>query len=191
MAGKLIDQLHQQGILYADERQNAIFIRRSVEGKVMGASLRGTACKNNAFKGLAPGTRRSQGWFYTVAGSRVRDPIQGVVLTEFAIDALSYQTLYLPDKKTLNLSTNGAGFVPIEQLERIPQITIALDRDQAGEEMAEQLLENLPQANRQIPNHKDWNEDLKAHLQVLQDRIRERRRSRQEQTQIRGFGFRC
>jgi len=132
LPGKLIDQLHQEGILYADERQNAVFIRHSFEGEVMGASLRGTAGKNNTFKGLAPGIRRSQGWFYIVAGGHDPDPIQRVVLTESAVDALSYQTLHPPDKKTLYLSTDGAGFVPVEQLQRIPQITIALDRDQVG-----------------------------------------------------------
>jgi len=189
LPGKLIDQLYQEGILYADERQNAVFIRRSFEGEVMGASLRGTAGKNNTFKGLAPGTRRSQGWFYTVAGGRDPDPIQRVVLTESAIDALSYRTLHPSEKKTLYLSTDGAGFVPVEQLERIPQITIALDRDQAGEEMASRLLEELPQANRQVPSCKDWNEDLKVKFQILQEQMREWQQWNQEQTQRRGFGF--
>jgi hypothetical protein len=189
LPGKLIDQLYQEGILYADERQNAVFIRRSFEGEIVGASLRGTAGKNNTFKGLAPGTRRSQGWFYTVAGGRGQDPIQRVVLTESAIDSLSYQTLHSPETKTLYLSTDGAGFVPVEQLQRIPQITIALDRDPVGEAMAEQLLEDLPKANRQIPSHKDWNEDLKAQLQALQEQMMERQQRIQEQTRKRGLGF--
>jgi len=189
LPGKLIDQLHQEGILYADERQNAVFIRRSFEGELMGASLRGTAGKNNTFKGLAPGTWRSQGWFYTVAGGRGQDPIQRVVLTESAIDALSYQTLHPPEKKTLYLSMDGAGFVPVDQLQRIPQVTIALDRDQAGEEMTSRLLEELPQASRQIPTCKDWNEELKAQLQVLQEQMRERQWNIQERKQEKDFGL--
>jgi len=35
-----------------------------------------------------------------------QDPIQRIVLTESAIDALSYQTLHPPEKKTLYLSTD-------------------------------------------------------------------------------------
>jgi hypothetical protein len=189
LPGKLIDQLHQEGILYADERQNTVFIRRSFAGEVMGASLRGTAGKNNSFKGLAPSTRRSQGWFYTVSGGRGQDPIQRVVLTESAIDALSYQTLHPPDKRTLYLSTDGAGFVPIEHLQRIPQVTIALDQDQAGEAMASRLLEDLPQASHQVPSRKDWNEDLKAQLQVFQKQMRERQQSRQEQNCKKGISL--
>lgn len=77
--------------------------------------------------------------------------MQRVVLTESAVDAVSYQTLHPPDTKTLYLSTDGAGFVPLEQFGQIPQVTIALDRDQVGEEMAERLLEELPEASSQVP----------------------------------------
>jgi hypothetical protein len=155
----------------------------------MGASLRGTAGKNNTFKGLAPGTWRSQGWFYTVVGGSGQDPIQRVVLTESAIDALSYHTLYPSGKKILYLSTDGAGFVPVEQLQRISQITIVLDRDQTGEEMASRLLEELPQANRQVPSRKDWNEELKAHLELFQQQMQERQQIGQEQKQDKGFSL--
>ncbi len=142
---------------------------------MVGASLRGTAGKNNAFKGLASGTRRSQGWFNTSAGGWEQEPIQRVVIAESAIDALSYQTLHPPQEKTLYLSTDGAGFVPVEQLQRVPQVTIALDQDEVGEEMAERLMEELPQASRHSPAAKDWNEDLKVQLQALQEQMRERR----------------
>jgi len=171
LPAKLVDQLHQQGLVYADAQQNAVFLRRSFEGEITGASLRGTAGQNNTFKGLASGTRRSQGWFYTVANGREQDPIQQVVLTESAIDALSYQTLYPPEKKTLYVSTDGAGYMPLEQLQQIPHITIALDHDQVGEEMATKLQQSLPHANRHTPSAKDWNQDLQAYFRKLQQQI--------------------
>jgi len=145
----------------------------------MRALLRGTAGNSNSFEGLAPGTRRSQEWFYTAAVGRGQDLVQRVVLAESAIDALSYQTLHPPETKTLYLSTDGAGFVPVEQLQQIPQITIALDQDQAGEEMASRLLEELPQANRQVPSRKDWNEDLQICLQQLQELTQQLQRDRE------------
>ncbi len=53
----LVDSLHEQGLIYADDKQNAVFIRRSLnESKITGATLRGTAGKDNTFKGLAKGT---------------------------------------------------------------------------------------------------------------------------------------
>ncbi len=189
LPAQLVDQLHQQGLVYADAQQNAVFLRRSFEGEIMGASLRGTSGQNNTFKGLAPGTRRSQGWFYTVAGGREQDPIQQVVLAESAIDVLSYQTLHPPEEKTLYLSTDGVGYVPLEQLQQLPQITIALDRDQAGEQMRERLRQDLPQAKRHASTNKDWNEDLKAYLEASQQQMRERQQWLEEQTQKRGFGL--
>ncbi len=189
LPAQLVDQLHQEGLVYADAQQNAVFLRRSFEGEITGASLRGTTGQNNTFKGLASGTRRSQGWFYTVAGGREQDSIQRVVLTESAIDVLSYQTLHPPEEKTLYLSTDGSGYIALEQLKRIPLVTIALDKDQPGEQMAERLMQNLPQAKRYIPTNKDWNEDLKAHLKALQQDMKERQQRIEKQAQKRGFGL--
>ena len=160
-----IQHLHDQGLIYADEHQNAVFLRRSFEGTTTGASLRGTAGKNNQFKGLAAGTRRSQGWFYIESGHE--GPIQRAVLCESAIDCLSYQTLYPPEEKTIYLSTDGAGYVPTEQLQQYPKITLALDNDAAGQQMAQKLKRDLPQVKIQAPENKDWNQDLKFAVEGL------------------------
>ncbi len=192
LPGRLVDQLYDQGVIYADERQNAVFVRRSLEeGEVMGASLRGTAGVDNSFKGLAYGTRRSQGWFHTVAGGEGEDPIQRVVIVESAIDVLSYQTLFSPQVRTLYLSTDGAGYVPLEGLQKVPQIAIAVDRDEAGEDMALRLMQGLAQSERLVPSRKDWNEDLLAHLHNLQQQISERQQLIQEKEQKHqpGLGF--
>lgn len=56
----------------------------SFEGKVTGASLRGTAGANNSFKGLADGSRWTQGCFMVgVDGNPER-----AVMCESPIDAL-------------------------------------------------------------------------------------------------------
>ncbi len=48
----LVDSLHNSGLIYADEKQNAVFLRRSMdEAKITGANLRGTAGTDNKFKG--------------------------------------------------------------------------------------------------------------------------------------------
>lgn len=161
-----IQRLYDQGLIYADEHQNAVFLRRSFEGEITGASLRGTAGKNNQFKGLAAGTRRSQGWFYTESDHE--GPIQQVVLCESAIDCLSYQTLHPPEEKTIYLSMDGTGYVPTEQLQQYPKITLALDNDAAGQQMAQKLKDDLLQVQIQTPEDKDWNQDLQVEMQRMQ-----------------------
>lgn len=94
----VLDKLHQEGLVYADQNQNVVFLRRSFEGEVVGASLRGTAGKHNSFKGLAYDTRRSQGWFNV--GSQQPGQVYQVVLVESAIDAVSYQVLHSTQEKT-------------------------------------------------------------------------------------------
>ena len=32
----LVDKLHQEGLIYADERQNAVFVRRTLDGEIVG-----------------------------------------------------------------------------------------------------------------------------------------------------------
>jgi Plasmid recombination enzyme/Toprim-like/Protein of unknown function (DUF3991) len=176
-----IDELHKQGLIYADENQNAVFLRRSLEGEVMGASLRGTVGKSNSFKGLSPGTRRSQGWLYVE--SEHSGSVQQVVLCESAIDAMSYKTLHLAHEKTLYLSTDGAGYVPLEQLKTIPRILIAFDNDQAGVQMAERLKQDLPQAQVETPQQKDWNGVLQEHLRQMQQQLMQQQQIRRKQKQ--------
>jgi 5S rRNA maturation endonuclease (ribonuclease M5) len=168
----LVDGLHQQGLVYADEHQNAVFVRRSLEGEVTGASLRGTlGGQKNTFKGLAYGTRRSQGWFYLESDHP--GPVQQVVLCESAIDAMSYKTLNPAQEKTLYLSTDGAGYLPLEVLRSVPRVAIAFDTDEVGEQMAERFQEELPQAQRVIPQGKDWNVDLEVQVRTIQERMQQ------------------
>lgn len=158
----LIDKLHEQGLIYGDENQNAVFIRRSIdESRITGASLRGTVGKDNKFKGLAKGSKRKDGWFYFDKGEQEIDPVRRVVLVESPIDAMSLAVLERTDSvKTLYLSTDGAGQIPSEYLKEVGEIVIAFDRDRAGREMAEKIKEQLPKAVVKTPKAKDWNQDL-------------------------------
>ncbi|MEL7419597.1 MAG: MobV family relaxase [Cyanobacteria bacterium J06555_3] len=158
----LVDLLHEQGLVYADQNQNAVFIRRALEGqKITGASLRGTVGEDNKFKGLAKGSKRSQGWFHFDKGEQSGDPVRRVVLVESPIDAMSLSVLERTNsKKTLYLSTDGAGQIPLKYLQEIKDIVIAFDRDLAGAEMAQRIKTQLPQAVVKSPKTVDWNQDL-------------------------------
>ncbi len=167
----VVDHLHQQGLIYADSQQNLVSIRRDLSGKnITGASLRGTIGTDNKFKGLARGSKRSDGWFYFERGGQSGDPIQRAVLVESPIDAISFAVLdRAKSKKTLYLSTDGAGQLPLEFLQKLPaqSVFVALDNDPDGEKMAQTLLAQLPiQAVRRQPKAKDWNDELKNDLNL-------------------------
>ncbi|MEM6611231.1 MAG: MobV family relaxase [Cyanobacteria bacterium P01_C01_bin.72] len=158
----LVDLLHEQGLVYADNNQNAVFIRRTLGGeKITGASLRGTAGEDNKFKGLAKGSKRKDGWFHFDEGEQSGDAVRRVVLVESPIDAMSLSVLERTNsKKTLYLSTDGAGQIPVEYLEEVKDVAIAFDNDDAGREMAQRIKRMLPNAVVKTPKTVDWNQDL-------------------------------
>jgi 5S rRNA maturation endonuclease (ribonuclease M5) len=123
--------------------------------------LRGTTGTDNQFKGLAKGSRRKDGWFYFERGEQSSDPVRRVVLVESPIDAISLSVLERTDsKKTLYLSTDGAGQIPTEYLKEVKDVVIAVDNDEPGQSMAQRLSSQLPNATRKIPSSIDWNQDL-------------------------------
>jgi 5S rRNA maturation endonuclease (ribonuclease M5) len=180
LPSSLLDSLHGSGLVYADDKQNAVFIRRSLdEQTITGASLRGTAGANNTFKGLALGSKRSNGWFYFQKGGQSDEPIVRAVLVESPIDAMSFAVLDRTDsRKTIYLSTDGAGQVPLEFLRTLPNksVIVAHDNDTLGNSMAQQLIEQLPTCVRKLPKAKDWNQELKNmfHLERKQQQEREK-----------------
>jgi predicted RNA methylase len=168
----LIDRLHERGHIYADDYQNAVFVRHELEGdrwirgEVTGASLRGTWGEHNTYHAMAPGSMRDRGWFWLGAG---RGEIKRVLLTESPIDTLSLAKLDPHRQQTegvsIYLSTDGSGSVPIAALqgviERGGEVAIAFDTDAAGEMMSWRIAQELPGVHRLTPAYgKDWNERL-------------------------------
>ena len=157
----IIDTLHSSGVVYADHKQNAVFVRKDLEGQVTGASLRGTY-NGSKFNGLAKGTRRDAGWFAFTKG---RGEPERIVLIESPIDAISAAAISQKKENTLFISTDGSGAIPHEflkhELDKGKQILVAYDNDEAGHYMAQQVLDKLPGAQRITPKAgKDWNEQL-------------------------------
>jgi 5S rRNA maturation endonuclease (ribonuclease M5) len=83
------------------------------------------------------------------------------VLVESPIDAMSLAVLERTDSvKTLYLSTDGAGGIPIEYLKEVKDVVIAFDRDRSGQSIAERIKTQLPNAVSKTPKAIDWNQDL-------------------------------
>jgi hypothetical protein len=175
----LVERLHDKGLIYADDFQNAVFVRHGMtdgqwqRGEVTGASLRGTWGEQNAFRGMAPGTVRDQGWFWLGTGC---GPISRVMLTESPIDAMSLAMLDRQNRAqagvTIYLSVDGAGALPVEPLKAVMQrggkVNIAFDADKPGELMAWRVAQKLPGAERLLPTTgKDWNDQLADNRQTV------------------------
>ncbi|WP_052056028.1 MobF family relaxase [Myxosarcina sp. GI1] len=179
----LVTALHERGTVYADEKQNAVFIRKDLDGKITGASLRGTY-QDSKFKGLATGTQRDKGWFSFKKGTG--EP-QRFVLTESPIDALSAAAISQKPETTLFISIDGAGAIPkqllLQQLDKGKQVIVAYDNDEVGNQMARQVLEELPGTQRIAPSvGKDWNEQL-----LLQSQSQLESTKQLFETEYRGF----
>ncbi|MUG93301.1 DUF3991 domain-containing protein [Scytonema sp. UIC 10036] len=166
---EMVQALHGQGLVYADSNQNAVFRMRSLTGETTGAFLRGTRGEDNSFMGYARGTKRDAGWFYLRWGGQPDGDIQRVVLTKSPIDALSLVAIEgIPQQRTMYLVADSAKSLPVEYFRTIPKVIAALDSDASGNELAQAIREQLPEAQRVRPALKDWNEELLARLRQQQ-----------------------
>ncbi|MEN8447771.1 MAG: DUF3991 and TOPRIM domain-containing protein, partial [Cyanobacteria bacterium J06555_13] len=178
----LIEKLHEKRLIYGDDFQNVVFVRHAIvsgqwqRGDVTGASLRSTWQQEHPFRGMAPGTVRSKGWFWLGTG---RGAVKRVLLTESPIDTMSLAVLD-KEKRTQNgvtiyLSADGSGTLPLEPLKAVirgrGKIQIAFDADRPGERMAWRVAQQLPMAERLLPAcGKDWNEQLMGAGQPIPQR---------------------
>jgi hypothetical protein len=157
-----------------DRRGAALFLHRDDAGAVTGFEI-----KSRGFTGFAPGGRKAA-W-----QSEARPTDRVLVVTESAIDALSYHQLHRDrlDDRARYLSTAGApGRAQFELLGRLfaglpaaSTVVAAVDADEAGHKLARQieaLARRVPDLafRRDAPAlGKDWNDVLQR---VERDRLR-------------------
>ncbi|BAZ18474.1 plasmid recombinant protein (plasmid) [Calothrix sp. NIES-4071] len=164
----LVETFHQQGLIYADNNQNAVFVMRNLEGGYYGAFLRGTVGENNTFMGYAKGTKRDNCWFYFQSGSQSISDVEQAVLCKSPIDALSLAQLQVEtgarDKKvlTIYMAADSAESLPIEYLQSIPTVLCAYGNDDAGDSLFSATRALLPDTQQIKPTAIDWNLELLA-----------------------------
>ena len=187
----LIDALHQESLIYADGRANAVFLRVDDTGLISGASLRGTR-PGSDFKGLTPGSRRDEGSFTFTIGAPIADRAPRYYIAESAIDALSWAALVAQAGEHgvhVFISTDGHGELPRrwidDGLERRGVIHCGFDNDRGGDVLWKRVQEAYPRAEQIVRERppggaKDWNDALRAHQerQEEQERRRESERTR-------------
>ena len=100
---RLVTGLITGGLLYQDQRKNAVFLCRDRAGQVKGAVLRGTD-RRAPFKGMAPGSDSTYGWLWVPD----REPsCKGVVVTEAPIDAISVEAIVFSSPAALGAREAG------------------------------------------------------------------------------------
>ena len=151
------------GCVRVDERSNALFPHYDREG------LCGFEIKNRDFTGFASGGVKGL-WY-----SKARTSDAQLVLTESAIDAMSFYVLQ-GDDRTRYMSTSGSlnpqqPALLRSAMEKLPPggvVLLAFDADEGGEKLTEEVQAFAPSGRdvrRVLPEGgKDWNQVLKNRL---------------------------
>jgi len=151
------------GCVRVDARQNALFPHYDREG------LCGFEIKNRDFTGFASGGVKGL-WY-----SRAKTTDARLVLTESAIDAMSFHVLqgnvwtrYMSTGGSLNLQQPALLRGAMEKLASSGVVLLAFDLDEGGEKLAEEVRAIAPagrDVRRVMPEGgKDWNQVLKNQL---------------------------
>lgn len=156
----------KQKVIRQGIKGTSYFLHKEICGNITGAEMRGPQ-----YKGCVRGGDKSL--FCFMGGDA---PILRLVITEAAIDALSFAALDPITNGTLYVSTGGGmGPGTLKTLDNLMEklsvrkrvvIEIATDKDKGGEGFAELLLNNFQQhgliMRRTVPTgeYKDWNDLL-------------------------------
>ena len=172
------------GTVAIDSRGNAIFPHYDQNG------LTGYSIKNTKFTGFSSGGTKAF-WKSNQQKGDLR-----LVITESAIDALSYHQLFSHENtNTRYIATGGAisnyqceliSTAMADMAKKGGEIVIATDNDEMGNKLAKTLVDVAPESSkvyRHVPKiDKDWNEVLQR------ERLQELARQKQQQ-RGRGLGL--
>ena len=152
---EIISELAHEGLLYQDNRGNAVFLHKDENRKTVGAEIQGTNTEKR-YKGVAAGT--SDSLFSVTIGTPTK-----AYIFESAIDLLSFRQLANQQKIQNSVLVSMAGLKPnsLKALsERGLQLFACVDNDEAGRKFIDS--NNLTQRNHILKEFgvKDFNELL-------------------------------
>ncbi len=166
----LVDNLHEVGAIYANTHYpnpGIVFLHRSLQGKVEGATLRDTRHDSSFRPTLG---NKLNAWF--CVGDLAN--AETIVAVESPIDALSYHSLFLSrNDPTAVVSCSGSSVsndLMFDAYERKKRFVVALDNDAAGERGWQRAWDETTEwtgfdLRSECPQSKDWNDDLRAFAQ--------------------------
>jgi hypothetical protein len=159
LPAKLVDRLHDDGLIYASEHGKLICLHRDFEERVTGATRIDLGVEQvNGESKFKPrlttvtGSNLTGGWHY------FQSPPQGnidkVVIVDNPLEAMAYATLHPAEETRLFISGHQGGWMPGDKLNSVDVVVAT----------AAQLL-NLPrQVEDQLPQSGSWGDDLHNYL---------------------------
>jgi Plasmid recombination enzyme/Protein of unknown function (DUF3991) len=181
-----VDSLHDQGKVYADRRNNAVFLRTNDRGEVTGAHLIGT-WEGNPFAGVAAGTRKNEGWFQvTVRGQQsAEEAPPTLIIAGSPVDAVAVLEIHRLAQEGREcgpvtvIAVDSAGGLPHqairEALQRGGVVRVAVDNDPSGDRIWRQVHEQYPDpvtVVRDRPTLGDWTDVLREQQSQRAERER-------------------
>jgi len=170
----IVNRLMQKGMIYEDRRGNVVFVGYDAHRKPRFASLRGTHGAT-AFRGDCAGSDKRYG-FAVAAGA----PSQRLYIFESAIDLMSHASLEKAgtgaweQHSRLSLAGTSDTAIPffLNQHRAVTELVFCLDNDAAGRDAAVFLARKYAamgyHTRLELPQGKDWNEDLQTHERQIQ-----------------------
>jgi hypothetical protein len=151
LPAKLVERLHEEGLIYADERGRLICLHRDFEERVTGATAIDLGVKDCLSESIE-GSGLSVGWYYFQ--SLPQGKIDKVVVMDDPLEAMAYATLNPAEESTLFLAGHEGGWLPGDKLHRV-DVVVGSNAE----------FHNLPgQVEYELPQSDSWGEDLEAYL---------------------------
>ncbi len=151
LPAKLVERLHEEGLIYADEGGKLICLHRDFEERVTGATmidLGGEDCPSESVEGSG----LSVGWYYFQSSPQGK--IDKVVVMDDPLEAMAYATLNPAEETTLFLAGHEGGWLPGDKLHRV-DVVVGSNAE----------FYNLPgQVEYELPQSESWGEDLEVYL---------------------------
>ena len=172
----IVNTLIQKGKLYEDKRKNVVFVGHDEHGKARFASLRSTY-GDCSFRGDCAGSDKR--YSYSMAACA---PSERLYIFESPIDAMSHASLEnaamgnagaWKQHSRLSLSGTSDTALPffLNQHPAAHELVFCLDNDPAGREAAALMAQKYGRKGYHtkiiLPEGKDFNEDLQAHVKQI------------------------
>ena len=160
----LIDQLHEQGLIYAEARGNAVFIERDVAGDIAGAIQRDM---NGQYKRVEKSAEGAAFYVVTPDSELVKKPDR-IVITDNPVEALAKLTLERTAQPTqfIQYQSLGGNKAYSAQAEGVAQVSVALSRSAEGDLAAQDIFKVIPWATSDRPD-RSHQMQLKADIEQL------------------------
>jgi len=182
LPSRLIDQLHDEGLVYADAEGNAVFIERNAAGDAAGAVKRDA---DGEFRRIENSDDAAA--FYVIhPDNHLLERPDRIVITDSPTEALAKLTMErtAQPKQRNQYQSIGGHRAPLEQSRGVSQASIALRRHSDGDGVAEAIYKVIPWATNEQPTESHQSQ-LKAEIDQLREGLKQSSsdKSREQKTQ--------